>query len=221
MSASQFGQLLKHLRVGKGLTLAEVAEGTGVSVPMLSRMERGERLPSAETLEALAAYFRVSSDVLTEAVVVQHAQNRYPRSWAAGKSSLGVESLASMSAASESPGVLSLTDHLATEQNVSEVRSLSAPPQPVAAARATRPSVAPSGGGGGFAVRPIEDLFADVSGQPDAALDDALHAARAAARQLVREYSRVASSLPPAERARVEAEIAQLRDALASLTPTP
>ena len=81
MSASQFGEMLRRLRHEKGATLSEVADATGVSIPMLSRMERGERLPSSETLKALSSYYGASARTLAEAAGHQHSLNRYADSW--------------------------------------------------------------------------------------------------------------------------------------------
>jgi transcriptional regulator with XRE-family HTH domain len=211
MRASEFGRLLKDLRTSKHATLAEVAHGTGVSVPMLSRMERGERLPSAETLTALSSFFGVSEDALTQAVVVQHARNRYP-GWsdrAARDSSRdglagGPEPQILASPVSD----LGFADHPFDVRHETAVSSLSEVP----VARRTRPLAGPV-----FRARPIGELFGEAGSSPAAALDDAAHAAEAAVRQLIREYERSTPTLNETERRRVDGEIARLRDALGSL----
>ncbi len=81
MGASHFGLMLRQLRKERGATLSEVAEATGISVPMLSRMERGERLPSSDTLKSISAYYGTSARSLAEAAGQQHSLNRYPDSW--------------------------------------------------------------------------------------------------------------------------------------------
>lgn len=48
---------LRALRVAHRLTLAEVAEQTGISVSFLSDVERGRTDPSLETLRKLAASY--------------------------------------------------------------------------------------------------------------------------------------------------------------------
>ena len=45
---------LKHRRVSLSLTLRELAARSSVSASLLSRIERGERLPSAHTLRKIA-----------------------------------------------------------------------------------------------------------------------------------------------------------------------
>lgn len=47
---------LRFLRTVKGLTLAEVAQGTGLSISYMSDLERGRTNPSIETLEKIAAF---------------------------------------------------------------------------------------------------------------------------------------------------------------------
>ena len=47
---------LRLMRTVKGETLADVANGTGLSISYLSDLERGRTNPSIETLEKIAAY---------------------------------------------------------------------------------------------------------------------------------------------------------------------
>lgn len=56
---SSFGQTIRMLRHERGVTLADVAEATGLSVALLSRLERGQRNPTPESAAQLAAYFAV------------------------------------------------------------------------------------------------------------------------------------------------------------------
>ena len=49
-----FGRRLRHLRRNKDITQEQLAELTGISVDMLSNMERAINAPSFETLERLA-----------------------------------------------------------------------------------------------------------------------------------------------------------------------
>lgn len=79
MEQNDFGYLLRELRYERGETLEQVAEGTGLSVAMLSRMERGERLPSAESVRALAKHFGVSYENLMSESIVHHLVARYGR----------------------------------------------------------------------------------------------------------------------------------------------
>lgn len=50
---------LRLMRGVRGLTLAQVAEGTGLSVSYLSDLERGRTNPSIETLEKIATFHNV------------------------------------------------------------------------------------------------------------------------------------------------------------------
>ena len=58
------GERLKELRLKKGLTQRVVAENMGVSKPIMSQYESGQRLPSIPKLIRLADYFNVSLDYL-------------------------------------------------------------------------------------------------------------------------------------------------------------
>ncbi|WP_306371511.1 helix-turn-helix domain-containing protein [Nocardiopsis sp. CC223A] len=63
----QVGPRLQELRKRRGLTLAELAAGTGVSKSTLSRLETGQRRPSLELLLPLARAHRVPLDDLVGA----------------------------------------------------------------------------------------------------------------------------------------------------------
>lgn len=52
--ADTIGQRLRARRVELGLTLAQVAEKAGLSLPYVSNLERGRGNPTIEALEALA-----------------------------------------------------------------------------------------------------------------------------------------------------------------------
>ncbi len=73
----EFGTRLRELRVASGATLADVAEVTGISVPMLSRIENGQRLPSPRFTEALARYFGMPAEDLLADVVSDSMRTRY------------------------------------------------------------------------------------------------------------------------------------------------
>lgn len=61
------GARLRALRARRGLTLAELAEQTGISVSTLSRLESGGRRPTLDLLMRLAAVYRASLDDLVGA----------------------------------------------------------------------------------------------------------------------------------------------------------
>jgi transcriptional regulator with XRE-family HTH domain len=51
------GEKLKSLRLDRKETLHIVAMGTNVDMTLLSKFERGERLPTGEQIERIAGYF--------------------------------------------------------------------------------------------------------------------------------------------------------------------
>ena len=57
-------EILKKLRTERGLSQVELAEKTGVSKSVISRIETGERTGTVEALIALANFFNVSVDYL-------------------------------------------------------------------------------------------------------------------------------------------------------------
>jgi transcriptional regulator with XRE-family HTH domain len=54
------GQILRRLRRQRGLTLTEVAASVGISVPVLSRKERGEQAIEREDIRVIIEQFRLS-----------------------------------------------------------------------------------------------------------------------------------------------------------------
>jgi HTH-type transcriptional regulator, competence development regulator len=57
---SDLGQYLRELRKEKGQTLHQVSKGTDIDSPLLSKLERGERLPTAEQIKKLSKHYKVS-----------------------------------------------------------------------------------------------------------------------------------------------------------------
>lgn len=57
---SDLGQYLRELRKDKGQTLHQVSKGTDVDSPLLSKLERGERLPTDKQIKKLAKYYKVA-----------------------------------------------------------------------------------------------------------------------------------------------------------------
>lgn len=66
MNEYKIGLKLKELRKAGNLTLQQVAEGTTVSVALLSQIENGNVTPSLKTLLKLASYFKISIGKLFE-----------------------------------------------------------------------------------------------------------------------------------------------------------
>ena len=56
---SELGQYLRGLRKERKETLHQVSKGTDIDSPMLSKIERGERLPTNEQLGRLAKFYEV------------------------------------------------------------------------------------------------------------------------------------------------------------------
>lgn len=55
---------LRELRIKKGLTIQQVADGIGVSNGTISRYEQGSREPKLDTWKKLADYFNVTPQYL-------------------------------------------------------------------------------------------------------------------------------------------------------------
>lgn len=54
---SEIGDKLRELRKLKGQTLNSVSEKNQIDLTLLSKIERGERLPTREQIERLASYY--------------------------------------------------------------------------------------------------------------------------------------------------------------------
>lgn len=59
-----FGNVLKTLRLKKGMTQAQLAQKLGVTKSVISAYETGLRLPSYDILIHIAKLFNVSTDYL-------------------------------------------------------------------------------------------------------------------------------------------------------------
>ena len=59
------GQQLRQLRKGQGRSLADVAQACGMSLGLLSQIERGLSSASVKTLHQLAREFGVSVNALS------------------------------------------------------------------------------------------------------------------------------------------------------------
>jgi transcriptional regulator with XRE-family HTH domain len=58
------GSKLKDLRLGRNETLHKLAMGTDIDMTLLSKFERGERLPTGEQVKRLAGHFGIDSQQL-------------------------------------------------------------------------------------------------------------------------------------------------------------
>jgi transcriptional regulator with XRE-family HTH domain len=77
MARIGFGEVLRRLRHDRSETLEQVSEATGLSVAMLSRVERGERLPSPDSVEILATHFGLPVEYLMSETIADRMLNRY------------------------------------------------------------------------------------------------------------------------------------------------
>lgn len=63
-SKTDLKENVKSLRNEQNLTLHQVAKGTDIDMTMLSKVERGERLPTVEQIKRIASFFQVSENEL-------------------------------------------------------------------------------------------------------------------------------------------------------------
>jgi transcriptional regulator with XRE-family HTH domain len=63
-SEVSIGQHFRELRNERKETLHQVAVGTNIDSPLLSKIERGERLPTTDQLKKLSAYYGISEEEL-------------------------------------------------------------------------------------------------------------------------------------------------------------
>jgi HTH-type transcriptional regulator, competence development regulator len=61
---SDLGQYIRVLRKELEETLHQVSRGTDIDSPMLSKIERGERLPTTDQIKRIAKHFKVAENSL-------------------------------------------------------------------------------------------------------------------------------------------------------------
>ena len=74
---SDLGKYLRELRQEKGQTLHQVSKVTDVDSPLLSKLERGERLPTAEQIKKLAKHYKVSEADLKSKATAERIIKEY------------------------------------------------------------------------------------------------------------------------------------------------
>jgi transcriptional regulator with XRE-family HTH domain len=74
---SELGQYLRELRKDKGQTLHQVSVGTDIDSPLLSKLERGERLPTVEQIKKLSKHYKVSEADLKVKVTAERIIKEY------------------------------------------------------------------------------------------------------------------------------------------------
>jgi transcriptional regulator with XRE-family HTH domain len=72
-----FGNHLRGLRKAKEQTLHQVSKGTDIDSPLLSKLERGDRLPTQEQIKKLAKYYKVAESELTVMATAERIIREY------------------------------------------------------------------------------------------------------------------------------------------------
>lgn len=75
------GRYLRELRKEKGQTLHQVSQGTDIDSPLLSKLERRERLPTAEQINKLSKHYKVPESELkvmatAEKIIKEYGANK-------------------------------------------------------------------------------------------------------------------------------------------------
>ena len=71
------GEKIKSLRMEKDATLHEVSMGTDIDMTLLSKIERGERLPTKEQVKKIAKYYNFDFEKLTIELTAAKIINEY------------------------------------------------------------------------------------------------------------------------------------------------
>jgi HTH-type transcriptional regulator, competence development regulator len=71
------GNYLRALRKERDLTLHQVAIGVDVDSPLLSKLERSERLPTTEQIKRLSAFFNLNENELLAKVAAERIIKEY------------------------------------------------------------------------------------------------------------------------------------------------
>jgi HTH-type transcriptional regulator, competence development regulator len=71
------GNYLRALRKERDLTLHQVAVGVDVDSPLLSKLERSERLPTTEQIKRLSAFFNLNENELLAKVAAERIIKEY------------------------------------------------------------------------------------------------------------------------------------------------
>lgn len=74
---SDLGQHLRDLRIAKGQTLHQLATEVDIDSPMLSKIERGDRLPTLEQIKKLSKYFKIEESDLKVMVTAERIIKDY------------------------------------------------------------------------------------------------------------------------------------------------
>jgi len=78
MDYRSMGQRIRHSRKKQGFTQANLAEQVGVSVSFIGHLERGTRIPSIETIAAIAGVLDLSLDHIILGTAIDDSKTPYP-----------------------------------------------------------------------------------------------------------------------------------------------
>jgi len=74
---SELGQYLRDVRKERNETLHQVSQVTDIDSPMLSKIERGERLPTSEQIRKIAKHFKVPENNLHSKLTAEKILREY------------------------------------------------------------------------------------------------------------------------------------------------
>lgn len=74
---SDLGKFLRDLRTRAGQTLHEVSKGADIDSPLLSKIERGDRLPTPEQAKKFAKYYKIPLDDLNVKLTAERIIREY------------------------------------------------------------------------------------------------------------------------------------------------
>jgi len=194
-----FGLRLRQLRHDRRETLEQVSEATGLSVAMLSRVERGERLPSPDSVEALAKHFGLPVDDLMSETIANRMLNRYGP----------VSSRSAAERMASTPMEAASMDMWLRDAEAAAPARPSAPRSSLRAMRSPGPQLS---SGAVFSRLPIEELFPSESERES--LSDAAQVAEVAIHAAMRAVERAKASGDPTKVAEAEKVVERLRAAL-------
>ena len=80
MKNKDLAHILKNERINKGETLHQVAVSTNIDSTLISKIERGDRLPTMDQVKMLANHFNLSIDQLCSKLVAERIIKDYGRS---------------------------------------------------------------------------------------------------------------------------------------------
>lgn len=74
---AELGEYLRGVRKERNETLHQVSQGTDIDSPMLSKIERGERLPTSEQIKKIAKHFKVPENNLRSKLTAEKILREY------------------------------------------------------------------------------------------------------------------------------------------------